>query len=81
MTNLWYQCRLRQGATETIAWIETRGAREGARVEITTEAFGAGLWDVIDVFQPGLEEKTLRQKQAMDRKGMPDILGAPERSW
>jgi hypothetical protein len=73
MNDLWYQCRLRQGATETIGWIEARGAREGWRVELKTEQFDNGEWLVVDVFQPGLDSETLREKQAIDRKGLPSL--------
>jgi hypothetical protein len=73
MSNLWYQCRLRQGATETVGWIEKRGARKGVSVELLTEKFDSGTWLVVDVYPPGLDGDTLREKQAIDRKGMPDM--------
>lgn len=73
MTTLWYQCRLRQGATETIGWIEARGARKGARVELKTDQFDDGLWLVVDVFPPGMDAEDLREKQAADRKGLPSL--------
>lgn len=73
MSNLWYQCRMRQGATETIGWIESRGARKSANVELKTDQFDEGMWLVLDVFKPGLDAETLREKQAIDRKGFPSI--------
>jgi hypothetical protein len=44
-----YQCLLRQGDTRSIAWIEERGAKVGACVEIKGED---GLWDVAEVYEP-----------------------------
>lgn len=73
MTNLWHQCRLRQGTTETIGWIEARGARKGASVELKTDQFDDGVWLVVDVFPPGLDGETLREKQSFDRKGLPSL--------
>jgi hypothetical protein len=72
MTNLWYQCRLRQGATETIGWIEARGARVGASVELKTDEY-TGEWLVLEVFSPGMDGEALREKQTIDRKGLPSL--------
>lgn len=73
MTELWYQCRLRQGVTETVGWIEARGAREGVRVELKTDEFNDGDWLVVEVFEPGIDGETLREKQGFDRKGLPSL--------
>lgn len=73
MTNLWYQCHLKQGATETIGWIEARGARVGATVELKTDQFDDGDWLVVEVFPPGVDGETLREKQGFDRKGLPSL--------
>ena len=73
MTNLWYQCRLRQGASETIGWIEARGAKPGVRVELETDQFDTGTWLVAEVFPPGMDGAALREKQNIDRKGMPSL--------
>ena len=73
MTSLWYQCRLRQGETETIGWIEARGARKDARVELKTDQFDDGEWLVVDVYPPGMDGETLREKQGFDRKGLPSL--------
>jgi hypothetical protein len=73
MTDLWYQCRLRQGAAETVGWIEARGAKPGASVELKTEQFDEGTWLVVEVYQPGMDAVALREKQAIDRKGLPSI--------
>ena len=63
-----YQCRLEQGGAATIGWIEERGARPGASVEV---AECGGLWRVAAVYRPALDAAWLRQKQRFDRKGMP----------
>lgn len=65
-----YQCRLQQGGLTTVGWIEARGARLGVRVEIPE---CGGLWRVAAVYQPPLAADTLREKQRIDRKGMPTI--------
>jgi hypothetical protein len=72
-SKLWYQCRMRQGATETIGWIEARAARKGLQVELKTDMFDDGDWLVVDVFLPGMDGETLREKQGFDRKGLPSI--------
>ena len=61
---IYYQCSLSQGDVHLVSWIEARGAKPGARVEIPE--FG-GLWRVDDVFTPGLPKKALIAKQNNDR--------------
>jgi hypothetical protein len=63
-----HQCRLQQGSAVIVGWIETRGAKLGKRVEVPE--FG-GLWRVASVFEPPLDAEWLREKQRIDRKGMP----------
>lgn len=65
-----FQCTLRQSNAIEIAWIEARGAKAGAFVEIS--ALG-GLWRVEQVGSIGIDADWLREKQRVDRKGMPDI--------
>ena len=67
---LYHQCRLRQDTTFEVAWIEARGAKRGARVEIP--GLG-GLWLVETVCPIPMAADRLREKQRVDRKGMPDI--------
>ena len=69
----YYQCRFRRGDPETIAWIEERGAKIGALVELKTA--DGERWDVIEVFTPGLDEAKLREKQQNDRNALPSIAG------
>jgi hypothetical protein len=65
-----YQCRLQQGATATIGWIEQRGAKLGVRVELPE---CGGLWTVTAVYEPSFDAAALREKQRRDRKGMPTL--------
>lgn len=53
-----------------VGWIEERAAKVGNRVEIKGES---GLWAVVTVGDKPIDGVALREKQAMDRKGMPDI--------
>jgi hypothetical protein len=63
-----YQCRLQQARATIVGWIEARGAKLGAHVELPE---CGGLWRVAAVYQPPLEAEVLREKQRVDRKGMP----------
>ena len=67
---LYHQCRLRQGNTFTVAWIEARGARPGALVEIPDLG---GCWLVETACPIPMSADRLREKQRFDRQGMPDI--------
>lgn len=69
-----YQCKMRQGAAETIGWIEERGAKVGAEVELLTA--DGKFWSIAEVYQPGLEESALRDKQARDRNCLPSLVRA-----
>lgn len=69
----YFQCRLRHGDAETVAWIEERGAKVGKRVELKTA--DGEMWDVAEVYPHGLDEAALRQKQANDRNALPSIIG------
>lgn len=79
----YFQCKLRQGDNETTGWIEQRGAKVGARIELKGAHFDnvesiaddADFWDVIEVYPNGLSENVLRQKQANDRNALPSIVG------
>ena len=69
----YFQCKLLQGSCETIGWIEQRGAKVGAFVELPDE--GPGLWKVLMVYPFALTEKMLKQKQANDRNALPSLAG------
>lgn len=68
---LWYQCHLVEHTTEapprqTVAWIEERGAKQDALVEIPD--YDNKLFRVAAVFNPPMEEAQLKAKQQADRK-------------
>ena len=73
MTDLFYQCRLHQGAERLVGWIEARAAKEGARIEVKGRA---GLWDVIAVFGPPMDASWLKEKQRRDRGRLPSLVSA-----
>lgn len=66
----YYQCLLRQGDTRTVGWIEERGAKVGARVELKDHD---GLWHVLAVYQPPRDVGWLREKQRKDRRGLRSV--------
>jgi hypothetical protein len=66
---MYFQCKMRRGNAETVAWIEERGAKVGAEVELTTA--DGECCKVVEVWQPGMEEEALRAKQAADRNSLP----------
>lgn len=66
------QVELSQGAKRTILWIENRGAKQGATVDL----LGEGKWHVEKVYGFDLPEAALREKQRMDRGALPSIIGA-----
>lgn len=69
------QCRMEQRRKggfryETVGYIEERGARMGAEVELKGER---GLWRVIAVGGPPVEVSEVVGKQARDRRALPSI--------
>ena len=64
------QCRLAQNNFYTIGWIEDRGAKVGAFVEV--DELG-GLWEVIDVSSHSMTQNDLREKQRVDRGSLKSI--------
>lgn len=72
--DLWFQCRFRKAGEETVAWIEERGAKVGALVELKTA--DGEKWEVAEVYLPGLDGAALRAKHANDRNALPSIIGA-----
>lgn len=69
----WYQCALAQGERRTVGWIEERGAKRGARVEIKGED---GLWDVEAVYEPSYDASWLEEKRRKDRGSLPSLVKA-----
>ena len=51
--DLMFQCRLRKENREDVAWIEARGAKVGAVVEIKNGEERDPGWEVLEVYQPG----------------------------
>lgn len=66
----YYQCRLRQGTSETIGWIEARGAKVGSYVELLPDA---EFWHVVEVYSHGLPEDMLKEQQKLNRKSLASI--------
>jgi hypothetical protein len=67
----YYQCRLRRGDSETIGWIEKRGAKMGVSVELLPSR---ELWEVVEVFRENcLPETSLREHQRLNRRSLPSI--------
>jgi len=69
----YYQCRLQRGNSETVGWIEDRGAKVGASVEL--KSADGNFWRVTEVYPFGMDEAKLRQKQANDRNALSSIAG------
>lgn len=63
-------CALSQGAQRTMGWIEDRGAKVGASVEI--KELG-GFWTVTSVGETSLTQQQLREKQSRDRNAFASI--------
>jgi len=85
MSDRYFQCRLRrsdaiqhdkpgdwawEAFTEQVAWIEERGAKIGAKVELV----GDGFWTVVAVYHH-MTGEALRDKQKNDRGSLPSIVG------
>lgn len=62
-----YQCRLSDpaGTKTVVAWIEERGAKAGALVEM--KDLDGAMFRVDEVYKPGMDARTLRDKQQTDR--------------
>ena len=70
---LHYQCRFRRGSERTVAWIEARGARIGAQVELTT-LDDNGPWTVEAVLSAPLDGEALTIMQRLNRKSLSSIM-------
>lgn len=70
MSGQYFQCRLRHGNSETIGWIEARGARVGLFVELLP---AHEVWIVAEVFSHGLPEDVLKQYQQLNRHSLPSV--------
>jgi hypothetical protein len=70
---LFYQCRFRRGSEYTVAWIEARGAKNGAWVELET-LDEDGPWEVEAVFDAPLHDYALKDLQRLNRKSLSSIM-------
>lgn len=70
---LYRQCRFRRGSERTVAWIEARGAKAGAWVQLET-LDGEGLWQVEAVFDAPLQSVALETFQRLNRKFVSDFV-------
>lgn len=67
----YHQCKLRLGDTETVGWIEERGAKLGAKVELIK--MDGNFWTVTHVSKFGISAKDLKDKQERDRHCLPSL--------
>lgn len=68
----YYQCHLRRGNSETTGWIEARGAKVGAKVELLPSK---ELWDVVAVSTRSMPEHLLKEHQKLNRNSLPSVEG------
>lgn len=61
---MYRQCRLSQGSAHVVGWIEERGAKVGASVELPEMG---GFWNVDEVYSFAMSAEQLRSKQDRDR--------------
>lgn len=66
------QCKLQRGEETLVSWIETRGATVGSLVELLPND-GRGLWTVMEVYNPSMNEINFKEKQKFDRRGFPSL--------
>lgn len=66
----YFQCRLRRGDSETTGWIEARGARVGATIELLPSRED---WVVAEVFGHSLPEDILKEQQKLNRGSLPSV--------
>jgi hypothetical protein len=66
----YFQCRLRRGDSHTTGWIEARGAKVGATVELLPSR---EMWEVAQVYAHGLPEDVLKEQQKLNRGSLPSV--------
>ncbi len=70
MTN-YLQCKLSDGTSELTAWIEERGAKRGASVELHSSG---ERWEVLEVYAGvKLPANKLREMQDQHRGSLPSV--------
>lgn len=64
----YYQCEFQklttEGTIKTVGWIEERGAKKGALVELKDET---GLWTVTNVSTPGINKEEFLETKKKSR--------------
>ncbi|MGE0741295.1 MAG: hypothetical protein AB7O98_08130 [Hyphomonadaceae bacterium] len=70
---LYRQCKFRRGTERTVAWIDARGAKVGARVELKT-LDDLGPWIVEAVYDAPLAAAALETLQLLNRKSLSSIM-------
>ena len=68
------QCKLSNKDSIMYSWIEERGAKVGASVELKNFDADRKFWKVEEVFEPALDEATIKKKQELDRKSLSSII-------
>lgn len=69
---MYYQCLLSLDDQFMTTWIEERGAKEGAEVELLGDG-GKQFWKVKTVYRPGIESDTLTSNQKLNRGSLSSI--------
>jgi hypothetical protein len=71
------QCRLKSGSSITTAWIDERGARVGANVELWFDRGDGGrseMWTVDEVYPLVFEEDFLAECRRLNRNSLSSII-------
>jgi hypothetical protein len=68
------QCLLRRNNEETTAWIEERGARNGALVELLLRNGKSEFWTVAEVYDFAMEQAVLEGHNRLNRGSLPSIV-------
>lgn len=67
------QCRLINGTSQMVAWIDQRGDILGASVELKGFEGDRKFWKVDEVYDPPISSETIAEKQRMDRNSLHSI--------
>ena len=70
---LYRQCKFRRGSESNVAWIDARGAKAGALIELAT-LDNLGPWIVEAVLSAPLAAAALKTLQHLDGKSMSSIM-------
>jgi hypothetical protein len=66
----YFQCKLQRENSQTTGWIEARGAKIGATVELLPSG---EKWTVREVYKHGLPEDVLKENQRLNRRSLPSV--------